>query len=88
MVLTPRTTGTPRLAILWTPVLPVGGYTAGLPAFAMPCTEDSDCTTVSFQETACEPGWPVPNGCVLFKGECTPHLSKCWSMHFKFAKTV
>jgi len=35
---------------------------------------------------ACEPGWQVNNGCLLFKGdpsECIPERNYCWRYHWK-----
>jgi len=37
----------------------------------------------NWQQDACEPGWPVANGCLLFKESCNTERNDCWELNYK-----
>jgi len=50
---------------------------------ATKCDTTAGCTMYNWQQDACEPGWPVANGCLLFKESCTTERNDCWSLNYK-----
>lgn len=47
------------------------------------CTSEPQCVSYNWQSQACEHGWPVSNGCLLFKGTCDIETNTCWHLYPK-----
>jgi hypothetical protein len=41
----------------------------------------------NWQQNACEAGWPVANGCLLFKESCSTERNVCWQLNYKLEET-
>jgi len=54
---------------------------------ATKCINTAECTMYNWQQNACEPGWPVANGCLLFKGSCSTERNVCWQLNYKLEET-
>jgi len=50
---------------------------------ATKCDTTAGCTMYNWQQDACEPGWPVANGCLLFKESCNTERNDCWELNYK-----
>jgi len=50
---------------------------------ATKCETTAGCTMYNWQQNACEPGWPVARGCLLFKETCETERNTCWKLNYK-----
>jgi len=52
------------------------------------CDGDTKCVSYNYQETACQKGWAVAGGCMLFNGTCDNEGNGCWALGYKLYYTL